>query len=209
MQTQYFIGMDLHQKTSTFSVKAKEGAVIDERTIPTSPEEIKKYLAPYAGSKLVHEPVSQWYFYADFIEALGLDVTIANPLKTKAIASARIKTDSIDAGVLADLLRADLVAEAYHAPKDVRAWKELVRGRMALVRLRTQLKNRMHALLWKEGLCRSRLFSTKGQNWLAEQQLSPEPTLTLGAYQRIRTFIERELELLEKEVIRQVKSDAA
>jgi hypothetical protein len=90
MQTQYFIGMDLPQKTSTFSVKTKEGAVIDERTIPTSPEEIKKYLAPYAGSKLVHEPVSQWY--ADFIEALGIEVTIANPIKTQAIASARIKT---------------------------------------------------------------------------------------------------------------------
>ena len=69
----------------------------------------------------MHEPVSQWYYYADFIDSLGLHVTIANPMKTKAIASARIKTDSIDADVLADLLRADLIAEAYHAPKGVRA----------------------------------------------------------------------------------------
>jgi hypothetical protein len=51
----------------------------------------------------VHEPVSQWYFYADFIEALGIEVTIANPIKMQAIASARIKTDAIDTGVLADL----------------------------------------------------------------------------------------------------------
>ena len=54
------------------------------------------------------------------------------------------RLDSIDADVLADLLRADLIAEAYHAPKGVRAWKELVRARMALVRLQTQVKNRIH-----------------------------------------------------------------
>ena len=58
-------------------MKTKEGAVIDARTIATDPETIRAYLAPYAGSKLVHEPVSQWYYYADFIESLGLHVTIA------------------------------------------------------------------------------------------------------------------------------------
>ncbi len=207
MSEQYFIGMDLHQKTSTFSVKKKDGAVIDTRTIATDPAAIRSYLAPYAGSKLVHEPVSQWYYYADFIESLGLHVTIANPMKTKAIASARIKTDALDAGVLADLLRADLVAEAYHAPKEVRAWKELVRARMALVRLQTQVKNRIHALVWKQGLRHASLFSRKGSAWLDAQALGPESAMALQAFRSTLAHLRTEIIPLEKKITDTVRSD--
>ena len=126
--------MDLHQKTSTFSVKEKEGRVVEAKTISTTKDDIEKFLAPYQGSLLTLEPVSQWYCYADFIESLGIDVKIANPMRVKAIASARIKTDTIDAGVLADLLRANMLPESYHAPADVCAWKEEVRLRSRLQR---------------------------------------------------------------------------
>jgi len=40
-----------------------------------------------------------------------VEVKLANPYKTKAIASARIKTDKLSARILAHLLRADLIAE--------------------------------------------------------------------------------------------------
>ena len=113
---EYFIGMDLHQKTSTFSVKEKEGRVVEAKTVSTTKDDIEKFLAPYQGSLLTLEPVSQWYCYADFIESLGIDVKIANPMRVKAIASARIKTDTIDAGVLADLLRANMLPHSYHPP---------------------------------------------------------------------------------------------
>jgi transposase len=52
---------------------------------------------------LALEPVSQWYYYADLIEKMGIDVKLAHPMRVKAIASARIKTDKIDASVLTDL----------------------------------------------------------------------------------------------------------
>ena len=55
----YFIGMDLHQKTSTFAVKEKEGRIIEAKTVPTTKESIAKFLSPYPGSLLVLEPVSQ------------------------------------------------------------------------------------------------------------------------------------------------------
>ena len=56
----YFIGMDLHQKTSTFSVKEKEGRVVEARTVSTTKEDIGKFLSPYQGALLTLEPVSQW-----------------------------------------------------------------------------------------------------------------------------------------------------
>lgn len=198
----YFIGMDLHQKTSTFSVKEKEGRVIETKTVPTTKESIEKFLSPYQGSLLTLEPVSQWYCYADFIEALGLAVKIANPMRVKAIASARIKTDSIDAGVLADLLRADLLPESYHAPAAVRAWKEEVRLRMSLVRLRVQVKNKIHALLWKQGIKSPYgLFSRKGLTWLDQQTFSKEGATALSTYRETLALLDRQITQAEDRMI--------
>lgn len=194
--------MDLHQKTSTFSVKKKEGAIVEAKTVPTTKESIENFLSPYQGSLLTLEPVSQWYCYADFIESLGLSVKIANPMKVKTIASARIKTDSIDASVLADLLRANMLPESYHAPADVRAWKEEVRLRMSLVRLRAQVKNKIHALLWKQGI-RSpyTLFSKKGLRWLDQQVFSKEITVALATYQETRALLDRQVLEAENRMI--------
>ena len=194
--------MDLHQKTSTFSVKEKEGKVIEAKTVPTTKENIQKFLSPYQGSLLTLEPVSQWYCYADYIEHLGLSVKIANPMRVKAIASARIKTDSIDAGVLADLLRANLLPESYHAPAHVRAWKEEVRVRMSLVRLRVQVKNKIHALLWKQGI-RSpyTLFSKRGLVWLDSQTLIPEGAIALTTYREILALLDRQITEAETRMI--------
>jgi transposase len=202
MQYPYYIGMDLHQKTSTFSVKDKEGVVITLKTVPTTKERIAGFLSPFAGSVLALEPVSQWYCYADYIESLGLCVKVANPNRVKAIASARIKTDSIDAGVLSDLLRSNLLPESYHAPADVRAWKEEVRLRMSLVRLRVQVKNKIHALLWKAGL-RSpyTLFTKKGMQWLDGQAFSGEASIALATYRETLALLDRQVEEAESRMI--------
>lgn len=202
----YFIGMDLHQKTSTFSVKEKEGRVVETKTIPTTKGAIEKFLSPYSGSLLTMEPVSQWYCYADFIESLGLSVKIANPMRVKAIASARIKTDSIDAGVLADLLRANLLPESYHAPAGVRAWKEEVRLRMSLVRLRVQVKNKIHAVLWKQGM-RSpyMLFSKKGLLWLDTHVFATEAQIALTTYRETLALLDRQIVEAEARMIQNNK----
>jgi transposase len=111
-----YIGMDLHKNSSTFAIKDKDGNLIDSDKLPTEPSAIKGYLETFKDDlSLVLEPVSQWYFYADLLQNMGIDVHLANPLKVKAIASARIKTDKIDASVLCDLLRTNLLPEAYFA----------------------------------------------------------------------------------------------
>jgi len=202
MDQSYYIGMDLHQKTSTFSVRDKEGTVIEAATVPTTKESIAEFLSSYRGSSLAVEPVSQWYCYADFIESLGLAVKIANPNKVKAIAFARIKTDSIDAGVLADLLRTNLLPESYHAPQHVRDWKDEVRLRMSLVRLRVQVKNKIHALLWKQGI-RSpyTLFTQKGLRWLDAQTFPQTTAVALTTYRETLALLDRQVAEAEHRMI--------
>ena len=95
-----------------------------------------------------------------------------HPLRCKAIASARLKNDKVDAATLAQLLRADLLPEAWIAPAEVRQLRALLRHRAGLVRLRTQLQNRIHAVVADFGYDRSGSYlSGPGRGWLAELEL--------------------------------------
>jgi transposase len=74
------------------------------------------------------------------VEAKGVRAVLANPLKMRAIASAKIRNDKVDAKVLAYLLRGGLVAECYDPPRDVRELRALVRHRLQLVSLPPKLR---------------------------------------------------------------------
>ena len=105
-----FVGMDLHKNTSSFCVKDYAGTILRQEKILTDKNQIRDFMLSLGSTaSIVLEPVSQWYTYADMLEQLGHDVHLAHPMKVKAIASARIKTDKIDASVLADLLRSNLL----------------------------------------------------------------------------------------------------
>jgi len=96
------------------------------------------------------------------------NVVLANPMKNKAIASARVKTDKVDAKILSHLLRADLVAENYVPPAQIREIRALIRHRLSLMKMRTMSKNKVHALTDKYGYrCEfSDMFEVSGVKWL-------------------------------------------
>ena len=82
--------------------------------------------------------------------------------------------DKVDAAILAQLLRADLLPEAWIAPADVRQLRALIRHRISLVRLGTQLRNRIHAVAADHGYDRSASYRAgPGRGWLAELDLPP------------------------------------
>lgn len=202
-----FIGMDLHKNTSNFCVKDRDGSVITEAKVITDRSQLTQFVRRFdAPLSLVMEPVSQWYTFADMFQKLGVDVRLAHPMRVKAIASARIKTDKIDAGVLCDLLRANLLPEAYFAPQEARSWKELVRFRASLLNLRTQVKNKVHAILFKHALKHnfSNLFGVAGTNWLSNLRLD-EPFHTalteyLSLIKNLNERVDRAGEMVERMV---------
>jgi transposase len=96
--------------------------------------------APYGG---------EWL--ADVLQDAGYELHLAHPMRTTAIASARVKTDAVDARTLAHLMPADLMPEAYIAPRELRDLRDVLRHRVALTRMRSALKNRVSAVLAKHG----------------------------------------------------------
>lgn len=147
-----YVGIDYHTKFALATRMQKDGRVISQDKVMNNREDIQQYLSLLPkNSKLVLEATNNWYAFMEWSNELPLDVKLAHPLKLKAIATARIKTDSVDSKILADLLRSDFIPESYIAPKEVRDIRELVRYRTTLVRIKTQFITRIHAVLFKVG----------------------------------------------------------
>ncbi len=137
-----------------------------------------------------------WIRIHDTLEENGIDTILANPYKTKIIAEAKIKSDKLDARILADLLRADLVYESYVPTKEFREKRSLVRHRISLVRNRTILENKVHSLLdkydYKSDL--TDIFGKSGIIWLKTLDVSNIDRLimntTLAAIENINLQID-------------------
>lgn len=121
-----------------------------------------------------------WQWLLEILEAAmpREDIVLANPWKTRIIAEAQIKTDKVDARILADLLRGNLIARVHICGKATREIKEVLRQRCFFVRQRTMLRNRIHRLLGAQhGLklpqC-SDLFGAKGLSFFGQLEL-PAP----------------------------------
>jgi transposase len=84
------------------------------------------------------------YLY-DLLKSEGYNVKVAHPLMVKAFAYAKVKTDKVDARILADLLRTDMVPECYIPDEKIRDLRDLVRRRHYFVNTRTMFKNKIHA----------------------------------------------------------------
>jgi transposase len=121
------------------------------------------------------EATTNYTWMYDTLETLGHTVQLAHPLKVRAIASARIKTDRIDAGILCDLLRGNLLPTSYVPPPPIRALRELLRHRIRLVHDRTRVKNRLTVLLAKtnQTVPGTDPFGVKGRALLAALPLPP------------------------------------
>src|SRR3989338_5344684 len=117
-----FIGMDIHKKFTVAVAKDEQGNELAKDKFENSKETFADFLKqfPSENTKIVIESTCVWEYIFELLEEMNYNVKLANPNKTKAIAYARIKTDSVDASTLADLLRANLVAENYIPPNKIR-----------------------------------------------------------------------------------------
>ena len=108
-------------------------------------EEKENYLIQAA----IESTGNLWINMCEGLGHKGIEISLANPLKTKAIAEAKIKSDKIDSAVLADLAKADLVSKCYVPDKNIREMRSLVGHIIDLAQRNTQLKNKIHNILDK------------------------------------------------------------
>src|SRR5262249_61696502 len=152
-----YVGIDVHRKRSQVAVVGDDGRVQLNRNVVNGSQPMLGLLGGLPpGTPVAFEAAFGWGWLAGLLEDYGFQAHLVHPLQCKAIASARLKNDKVDAAILAQLLRADLLPEAWIAPPAVRQLRALMRHRGPLVRLRTLLRQRIHAILADHGYGRPR-----------------------------------------------------
>ena len=97
----YYTGIDLHKKTSFITTVDEKGKIVAKGNLPNNPDLIVKYFEELGGeTQIVIESTASWYWIYDLLSGGGLQVIISNPVKTKAIASAKIKNDKMDSHII-------------------------------------------------------------------------------------------------------------
>jgi transposase len=168
-----YVGLDVYRKRSQVAVIDQGGEVLANRNVPNGTEAILGVIGGLpSGTPVAFEAAFGWGWLVGLLEDYGFGPHLVHPLQCKAIASARLKNDKVDAAILAQLLRAGLLLEAWVAPPAVRQLRALLRHRAQLVRLRTLLRNRIHAVLAGHGHDRpAGCWSGPGRDWLASLPL--------------------------------------
>ena len=181
------VGIDIHKKRCQACLKDEKGRMIEELSFPRDEEGIgsfRRLLQNHGEAKIVLESTGNLWIpiYDTLAQDPANRVILANPRKTKLIAEAKIKNDKLDARVLADLVRADLVAASYVPDEPIRQQRELLRQRRSLVEYTVAVKNRIHSLLDRYNLRHeySDLFGKSGREWLRNLQLPSIEKTILG-----------------------------
>jgi transposase len=199
-------GLDLSRRRLDFHLLGGDGQTIEVGAAPPDADglewlgrrlrrhgqPIRAAIESMTGARFVH----------DRLEQAGWEVEIADARRVKGLAPLACKTDRIDAWVLAELSRRELVPAIWLPDPNVRAERERARFRLYLVRKRSSLKQRIHQTLLSFGRpCPvSDLFGPSGRRLLTELAL-PEPwQRTLQASLRLIDDHEREIAACEQEL---------
>lgn len=201
----YYIGCDQHKYYSQVTEKDQQGRTMNRQKLyHNDRENMKTYFNQLPKDSVIaleangYEP-----WLCDLVQEAGLTLKLVHPKKTRAIAEEKIKTDKFSASILADLLRADLICEAYQAPAHVREQRYLGRYRLSLVRLRTSAKNKIHHLLDHLGLQLPEvtdLFGHTGRAYLDQLQLQPVYQRALQGYLHLLDTINQLIEPIERKL---------
>jgi transposase len=206
-----YVGIDVHRKRSQVAVINEVGEVLANRNVPNGVQPILRVIGGLPqGTPVAFEAAFGWGWLVELLEDYGFDPHLVHPLQCKAIASARLKNDKVDAAILAQLLRADLLPEAWIAPPAVRQLRALLRHRAQLVRLRTLLRNRIHAVLADHGQDRpGGCWSGPGRAWLAALELPPVSRAVIDDDLALIDALQQPIDRLDQEVHQRARSEPA
>jgi transposase len=199
-----YAGLDLSRKRLDFDARLAGGELFERGAVPPDQGGLVRLVRRLGDTEVlaVIESMNGARFVHDQLELHGWDVRIADAVKAKGLAPLACKTDKIDAWVLAELARLDLVPEIWLPDPQVRAERERARFRLHLVKHRSALKNRVHSILIAHGIANpsSDLFGLSGRRVLARLRL-PEPwRSTTAATLALIDVLDEQIDACEREL---------
>jgi len=199
-----YVGIDVGKARCRAALMNQKGIIEQEFFFENNQKGIEHLTSQLTcDDKAVMESTANlWLNIYESLDNKNIKVVLANPMKTKAIASAKVKTDKVDARILAHLLRADLVAESYVPPKQIREIRALIRHRLSLMKMRTMVKNKVHSLTDKYGYrCEfSDMFGVSGLKWLKSLEMGELDLLILENHLRHIEVINLQIDVADEAI---------
>jgi len=210
------LGIDVGKRKCRTAIKDDRGKILDEFFFGNDKNGIDNLLSRIQANETSHTITTtttqavlestgnMWIRIHDTLEENGIDTLLANPYKTKIIAEAKIKSDKLDARILSDLLRTDLIYESYVPKQEDRDKRSLVRHRITLSRTKTKLINKVHSILdkydYKTGL--TDIFGISGIEWLKSllSMVSPIDRIILTTSIESIQTINQQIDVVSKEI---------
>jgi len=135
-QHRFYVGVDLHARTMYVHVLDHKGKTVFEQDLPADPKAFLRAIRPYRKDLVVGcECMFAWYWLADLCADEGIPFALGHALAMRHIHQGKSKSDRIDAGKLASMLRGGLFPLAYAYPRAKRQTRDLLRRRSFFVRL--------------------------------------------------------------------------
>jgi transposase len=206
----YYAGIDLGKRQSQVRIIGADRKVVEDLRVDNDPKEFVRIFRKYKGDVLVAcEACSNAFWVADTLEPLVRKVHVGDTKKIRWIAEARIKTDKIDAGILAELLRADLFPTIAIPPRRIRDLRELVRGIVRLRRQTVRYRNQVHGLLGRHGVAykRSAVAGPKLSELVKEAELPAPAKLAAESVLRLIDHTAAEERRLDKAIRLELKDE--
>jgi transposase len=173
-----YVGIDLHKRLLVACVLDERGTVIRETELKeVTRRSVESFcrVALRPEDEVVLEATTHVWAVVRILQRYVARVVVSNPVATKAIAQAKIKTDSVDARVLAQLLRLDYLPTVWQPDEPLSQLRELTNRRQRLVQDRTRFINRIRTTLAMRLLdCPHPIVSPAGRTWLAAVELDDE-----------------------------------
>jgi transposase len=200
------IAFDSHKRYTWASVETMNGQRLCEERIGHRKGAISEFLSRWnKGSSVALETIGNWYWLVDEIEAAQMRPCLVHARKAKLMMGAVNKTDKLDARGLNMLQRAGTLPTVWIPPGELRDKRELCRTRMVFAAERTRIKNRVHSVLAKYGLCDelssvSDIFGKSGRVKLAVciEQLPKQTRYTTKSLLSALAVVCRQIEALER-----------
>jgi transposase len=148
-----YVGIDWAYGRAAWCAVGEGGAIEAEGLIPADEDGLAR-LVLRLGTEIraCVEMMSGAIWVRDRLQTAGWSVAVAHARKVRDIAPLACKTDKVDARVLAELCRRDLVPALWVPSLEDRAIRERLRRRAHLIKLRTSARNRIFGLLTQFGL---------------------------------------------------------
>ena len=207
-----FAALDLHKNIVEAVTTDDTGTIIYRDRFPATRPALllfaRQHLSPQ--HRLALEATTNTWAVADLLRPFVAEVVISNPMRTRAIAEAKVKTDKVDATTLVHMLRLDYLPRVWHPDPPTQQLRRLTTERANLVADRTRIKNRIHSVLHQRLLPAPKgdLFSKANLAWLASLELDASGRESLDRHLRHLKLIESEVEILNTKLAAIANADA-